>query len=86
MPIGVRAEGERFRFMPNQYRLHDRTACLAEFPVAGCRDAEIARVDRATHNPATMRTFDITLDGKAIVFDRMKTNSDIVLIDLPPRQ
>jgi Tol biopolymer transport system component len=30
-----------------------------------------------------MRTFDITPDGKQIVFDRLRDNSDIVLIDLP---
>lgn len=29
-----------------------------------------------------MRTFDITPDGKRIVFDRLRDNSDIVLIDL----
>ena len=34
-------------------------------------------------NSATMRTFDITPDGKQIVFDRLRENSDIVLIDLP---
>jgi Tol biopolymer transport system component/predicted Ser/Thr protein kinase len=32
---------------------------------------------------ARMRTFDITPDGKQIVFDRLHDNSDIVLIDLP---
>ena len=32
---------------------------------------------------AAMRTFDITPDGKQIVFDRLRENSDIVLIDLP---
>ena len=30
-----------------------------------------------------IRTFDITPDGKQIVFDRSRENSDIVLIDLP---
>jgi hypothetical protein len=30
-----------------------------------------------------MLTFDITPDGKQIVFDRLRENSDIVLIDLP---
>jgi Tol biopolymer transport system component len=30
-----------------------------------------------------MRTFDITPDGRSIVFDRQQENSDIVLIDLP---
>ena len=29
-----------------------------------------------------MRTFDITPDGNRIVFDRLRENSDIVLIDL----
>ena len=33
-------------------------------------------------NPAAMRTFDISPDGKQIVFDRLRENSDIVLIDL----
>jgi len=35
-------------------------------------------------NQGTLRTFDVTPDGKHIVFDRSKQNSDIVLIDLPP--
>ena len=30
----------------------------------------------------TLSTFDITPDGKEIVFDRLRDNSDIVLIDL----
>jgi hypothetical protein len=34
------------------------------------------------NNSAAMRTFDITPDGKRIVFDRAKETSDIVLIDL----
>jgi Tol biopolymer transport system component len=32
-----------------------------------------------------IRGFDIMPDGKQIVFDRIRENSDIVLIDLPPR-
>ncbi len=31
------------------------------------------------------KSFDISLDGKQILFDRYRENSDIVLIDLPPR-
>ena len=34
-------------------------------------------------NSGNMRTFDVTPDGKQIVFDRLRDNSDIVLIDLP---
>ena len=32
---------------------------------------------------APRRNFDVTPDGKEIVFDRSRENSDIVLIDLP---
>jgi len=32
-----------------------------------------------------IQSFDITPDGKQIVFDRLRENSDIVLIDLPSR-
>jgi len=31
----------------------------------------------------SMRTFDLTPDGREIVFDRQRQNSDLVLIDLP---
>jgi hypothetical protein len=37
-------------------------------------------------NPAAMRTFDITSDGSRIVFDRLRENSDILLIDLATKQ
>jgi hypothetical protein len=30
-----------------------------------------------------MRTFDIAGDGKQIVFDRLRENSQVVMIDLP---
>ena len=36
-------------------------------------------------NKGSIRGFDITPDGTHIVFDRMRQNSDIVLIDLPPK-
>jgi hypothetical protein len=32
-----------------------------------------------------LRNFDIAPDGSHIVFDRVQENSDVVLIDLPPR-
>jgi hypothetical protein len=30
-----------------------------------------------------LHTFDVTPDGRSIIFDRSRENSDIVLIDLP---
>jgi hypothetical protein len=32
-----------------------------------------------------MRTFDVTRDGKQIVFDRLRENSQVVMIDLPKK-
>jgi Tol biopolymer transport system component len=37
-------------------------------------------------NQGTQRTFDITPDGKSIVFDRSRQNSNIVLIDVPKQR
>jgi hypothetical protein len=34
-------------------------------------------------NSAAMRTFDVTPDGKQIVFDRLRENSQVIMIDLP---
>jgi hypothetical protein len=53
--------------------------------LGACVHLATRQTRQLTHltNPATMRTFDITADGKQIVFDRLRNNSDIVLIDLP---
>ncbi len=40
---------------------------------------QLTRLD----NKGALRTFDITTDGKSIVFDRLRQNSNIVLIELP---
>ncbi len=32
-----------------------------------------------------LKSFDVSRDGKQILFDRLRNNSDVVLIDLPPR-
>ena len=34
-------------------------------------------------NPVTTNAFDIDPDGRHIVFDRVREQSDLVLIDLP---
>jgi serine/threonine protein kinase len=48
-------------------------------PFTGSTDLEVLQ------KVAPMRTFDITPDGRRIVFDRSRENSDILLIDLAPR-
>jgi Tol biopolymer transport system component len=40
------------------------------------------RLTELTAKTDRMSTFDITPDGQQIVFDRLRQNSDIVLIDL----
>jgi hypothetical protein len=48
-------------------------------------DLATKKIRPLTHltNQGWLRTFDITPDGKSIVFDRSRENSDIVLIYLP---
>jgi len=81
-PIKVRIEGERYRFSSDGKAL---------FYMQGASPAQnFFRVNLATKemrqltnftNTTPMRTFDITPDGKQIVFDRLRENSDIVLIE-----
>lgn len=82
--LQVRTEGQRARFMPDgrglvymvgQYESQD-------FRLLDLATKQTRPLTRFT-NSATMRAFDITRDGKQIVFDRLRANSDIVLIELP---
>lgn len=82
--IRVRSDGERYRFLPNGKGL--------VYMVGLQRRQDFWLLDLATmksrsltgfSDPSAMRTFDITPDGKQIVFDRLRENSDVVLIDLP---
>jgi Tol biopolymer transport system component len=79
-----RGDGERARFLPGgkglvymQGLLPSQDFWLLELSTMKTR--QLTRLD----NRAAMRSFDITPDGKEIVFDRLKDNSDIVLIELP---
>jgi Tol biopolymer transport system component len=76
---------QQFRFLPADgkglvYIPHGGADFwLMELPSMKTRP--IARLTPRGEN----RAFDITPDGKQIVFDRIRENSDIVLIDLPQR-
>ena len=80
----VRVGGERYRFVPGRLQLvymFDTESTKQSFwmyDTATKKTRQLADFDL----PGT-RTFDITPDGTQIVFDRLRDNSDIVLIDLP---
>jgi len=86
--ISVQRDGERARFLPDGsglvYMLGSTTAGQ-DFWLLDLATMHSRRLTRL-NNPAAMRTFDITPDGRQIVFDRLRENSDILLIDLATKQ
>ena len=82
--IRTRIQGERFRFMPDGERLVYMVGPndAQDFWLLDLKTLKSRPLTRLANTDA-MRTFDVTPDGKQIVFDRMRSNSDIVLIDLP---
>ena len=93
--LGVRPDGTPvnlppMRARPGGYRFLPSGTGLVYLPFIPSLDFWL--VDFATKTPrqltrlsnqGALGTFDITPDGKAIVFDRSRENSDIVLIELP---
>ncbi|MGQ0735868.1 MAG: hypothetical protein ACT4QD_19715 [Acidobacteriota bacterium] len=81
--VWVRPGG--YRFLPDGSGLvylpgiHATDFWLLDF--AGRRTRPLTRLDHT----GGLRTFEITPDGKHLVFDRSRENSDIVLFDLRPR-
>jgi Tol biopolymer transport system component len=81
---GGKGGGERYRFLPDGKGLVYMQGQLASQDF-WLLDLVTMQARPLTHlkGGAAMRTFDITPDGKQIVFDRLRENSNIVLIDLP---
>ena len=81
-PVQVRPGG--YRFLPNGTGLvclrgRNPMQDLWLLDLATKTTRQLTRFSKQ----GDLRTFDITPDGKHIVFDRSRENSDIVLIDLP---
>ena len=82
--IKVQREGERVRFLPDGTGIVDMlgdTMADQDFWLLDLRTMRSRRLTRLSSS-AVMRTFDITPDGRRIVFDRQIADSDILLIDL----
>ena len=87
-PTGAR---EDLRVSPGGYRFLDQTHLVyrptpesVDFWLFDLVTGERRQITRLG-NKGILRGFDITPDGKHIVFDRIRQNSDIVLIDLPKK-
>ncbi|MBZ5636123.1 MAG: protein kinase [Acidobacteriia bacterium] len=85
--LDMRYEGVRYRFLPKSNVLIYMQSVLPsqDFWMLDLATKKPPRQLTGFKDSAAMQTFDITPDGKHIVFDRLRDNSDIVLIDLPPR-
>jgi Tol biopolymer transport system component len=82
--ISLRRLGEHVRFSPDGKSLIYMQGLLASqdfwlLDLASMKSRPLTRLQ----NRAAMRTFDVTSDGKQIVFDRLRENSQVVMIDLP---
>jgi Tol biopolymer transport system component len=82
--IALRRLGEHVRFSPDGKSLIYLQGLLASqdfwlLDLASMKSRPLTRLQ----SRAAMRTFDVTSDGKQIVFDRLRENSQVVLIDLP---
>jgi serine/threonine protein kinase/Tol biopolymer transport system component len=82
--ISMRRDGERLRFTRDGRALiyMQGAARAQDFWMLNLETMQTRQLTRLTRRD-TMRTFDVMPDGKRIVFDRLRDNSDIVLIDLP---
>ncbi len=87
--LGQTGAPEDLRVGPGNYRFLDQTHLVYRDAIncrtSGCSISSAAS-DAKSHrlaNKGTVRGFDITPDGKHIVFDRIRQNSDIVLIERP---
>ena len=83
-PISVRVNTEHYRFIPGTQELvYLPTPSMVEpenFWVMDLKSKKTRRL--ATFDSRSNRSFDITPDGKRIIFDRMEEHSNLVLIEL----
>ena len=79
--------GDRYRFMPGGKALVvlQGTFSRRNFWMFDLDTGHLRQLTDLKPSEFDMKSFDVSPDGKQILFDRTRENSDIVLIDLPPR-
>jgi Tol biopolymer transport system component len=85
-PIRIRVNTEHYRFVPGTRQLiYVPTPTQVDPEQFWILDLDSMATRRISSFDlrATNRTFDVTPDGMRIVFDQLRENSDLVLIDLP---
>jgi hypothetical protein len=93
--LGVRPDGTKvdlpnimarlgggYRFVSNSEIVYLERGQSTDFTMLDLTSLTTRPLTRLS-DQGTLKTFDITPDGKQIVFDRSHENSDIYLIDLP---
>ena len=79
----LRVSAGAYRFLPDGKGLVFRpTAAAPDFWLLDLAAKTRRQLTHLSDRGGRIQTFDITPDGKEIVFDRIRENSDIVLIDL----
>jgi serine/threonine protein kinase len=83
--INVLRSTEGYRFLPDgsgivllQGFFHS-----LDFWLFHLETGQLRQLTNLTHSGSAIKSFDVSPDGKRIVFDRLRQNSDVVLIELP---
>jgi Tol biopolymer transport system component len=84
--VWVWTRGNRYRFLPDGKSLviMQGTQQRQDFWLLDLAPGRLRQLTDLSPDFET-KSFDVSTDGKQILFDRYRENSDIVLIDLPPR-